>query len=194
MANHINIIKRGLLVLCLATLLFLWLSNTPAVNEAIVKTTTIKPKTFTELYFENYKDLPKHTNPGEVQRFTFTIRNLENVNTSNPYSVYLLPSDQNQISDQEAFYRLNEVCGDWPNSQSVISTPLDQERAKLCLTGQKTELLRPRIILDQGVINLKKNEFRQIKETFILIENTRTEIIVILTGKQQSIHFWIEKI
>ncbi len=107
--------------------------------------TSVRAEKFTELYFENYSQLPKLVKIGETQNFIFTIHNLENMDKSYIYAVYLLQD------------------------------------------GQK-------VVLDQGVINLKSDEFRFTKEDFTITENVKTEVMVELTNKQRSIHFWIEKI
>ena len=51
-----------------------------------------------------------------------------------------------------------------------------------------------RRIIDEGVLNLKNNEFGEKEVSFELTENVRAEVVVELTNKQQSIHFWLAEI
>ena len=64
-------------------------NNVPAVKEAITLATTVKPETFTELYFENHLSLPSKMIYNEDNKFKFTIHNLEYKNMTYPYEVYI---------------------------------------------------------------------------------------------------------
>jgi hypothetical protein len=59
----------------------------PAVKEAIVLATTVKPETFTELYFEDHLNLPKKIELEEEQSFKFTIHNLEHKDMTYKYDI-----------------------------------------------------------------------------------------------------------
>jgi len=66
----------------------------PRVKEAIVLATTKKPKTFTELYFEDHLNLPGKIEIGKGQSFKFTIHNLEYRDTTYKYEI-------NAVDDKE---------------------------------------------------------------------------------------------
>jgi len=87
------------LVLCL----FIGLNyfhSLPAVKEMITLATTVKPETFTELYFEDHINLPKTIYQYQEYYFTFTVHNLEHKKMSYPYLVYLQTVSKKIILDQ----------------------------------------------------------------------------------------------
>ncbi|MDB5238936.1 MAG: hypothetical protein JWO00_271 [Candidatus Parcubacteria bacterium] len=47
-----------------------------------------QPEHFTELYFNNYDDLPKRSVKGFTAAFSFTIHNMEGATMTYPYKVY----------------------------------------------------------------------------------------------------------
>jgi len=63
--------------------------SVPAVKEAITLATTIKPETFTELYFENNAALPNKITATQENKFKFTVHNLEYKTMTYPYEVYI---------------------------------------------------------------------------------------------------------
>lgn len=80
-------------------------TSIPAVKNAIVMATTIKPETFTELYFENHLSLPKKIVTDQENNFKFTVHNLEYKTMTYPYEVYIKCSDagcngEKQIIDE----------------------------------------------------------------------------------------------
>jgi hypothetical protein len=88
--NSKLIIRIGLLlaVVCfiVGTLL---LAKYVSVKEALILATSVKPETFTELYFENHLSLPNKVALSEKNNFKFTIHNLENKDMEYPYEVYI---------------------------------------------------------------------------------------------------------
>jgi len=67
---------------------FLIVECVPSVKEAIVLATTVKPETFTELYFEDHLSLPNMVTLFKENNFKFTIHNLENKDME--YVLYFL--------------------------------------------------------------------------------------------------------
>lgn len=65
---------------------------------AVLITTKVGPENFTELYFENHKELPKYAEQGKGYDFSFAIHNLENRNMDYGYRI-----------ESERF-RINEIC------------------------------------------------------------------------------------
>ncbi|MGA3292213.1 MAG: hypothetical protein ABSC49_03670 [Candidatus Microgenomates bacterium] len=61
----------------------------PGVKEAVELATTVKPETFTELYFENHLELPSTSVLGKTVNFAFTVHDLEYKNIVYPYEVYI---------------------------------------------------------------------------------------------------------
>jgi hypothetical protein len=61
----------------------------PSLRENIALATTVKPETFTELYFEDHLNLPKETTIDKSYSFKFTIHNLEYKDMVYPYEVYI---------------------------------------------------------------------------------------------------------
>ena len=72
----------------------------PVAKEAFVLATTVKPETFTELYFEDHLNLPKIITSHGNYNFTFTLHNLENRDMEYPYVVYLETADKKIILEQ----------------------------------------------------------------------------------------------
>ena len=72
----------------------------PSVKEALILATTVKPETFTELYFENHLSLPKEVTLFKEYNFKFTIHNLENKDMEYPYEVYINVNGEKQIIDK----------------------------------------------------------------------------------------------
>jgi hypothetical protein len=107
------------------------ISSNPVIKETIALATTVKPETFTELYFENHNDLPKTINPNQNYSFIFTIHNLEYKNMNYPYSVYLETADTKIILDQGTFtlenngYKsIKESFGPLKNTRMKITVEL----------------------------------------------------------------------
>ncbi len=93
---------------------FTLLNQNKDLKNAIVLATTVKPETFTELYFENHLSLPNEIKPNKPYSFKFTLHNLENQNMTYHYEVYLhagdikLPIDQDTISIKNNQYKTIE--------------------------------------------------------------------------------------
>jgi hypothetical protein len=120
------------------------INNVTGVKNAIALATTVKPETFTELYFEDHINLPKTITKWQVYNFSFTVHNIEYQDMNYPYVVYVLMNNQ-------------------------------------------------KVILDSGNFTLKNDEFKTIKEDVGPFENYRAQVVVELTNKNQSIHFWVEQ-
>ena len=88
--NSKSIIRIGLLIalICLLVGILLLVKYT-SVKEALILATSVKPETFTELYFENHLSLPNKVTLSKKNNFKFTIHNLENKDIEYPYEVYI---------------------------------------------------------------------------------------------------------
>jgi hypothetical protein len=71
-------IRLLLLVVWFNVIGFLVVECVPSVKEALILATTVKPETFTELYFEDHLSLPNKVTLFKEDNFKFTIHNLEN--------------------------------------------------------------------------------------------------------------------
>lgn len=96
------IIDIGVMILsaCFVVGVFQFVKIPPSLKEAIVLATTVKPETFTELYFEDHINLPKTIKKHEEYSFIFTIHNLEYKDMEYPYVVYLETIDKKIILNQ----------------------------------------------------------------------------------------------
>lgn len=65
------------------------LSTNKNFTGALAMATTVKPETFTELYFEDHSNLPSTASASGTINFSFTVHNLENKKFDYPYEVYL---------------------------------------------------------------------------------------------------------
>jgi len=81
---------------------FLLVEYVPSVKEAVVLATTVKPETFTELYFEDHLSLPDEVALFKENNFKFTIHNLENEDMEYPYEVYIDVNREKQLIDKSS--------------------------------------------------------------------------------------------
>ena len=95
-------IKLLLLVVCFIVVGFLVVEYMPSVKEALILATTVKPETFTELYFEDHLSLPNKVTLFKENNFKFTIHNLENKDMEYPYEVYIDVNREKQMIDKSS--------------------------------------------------------------------------------------------
>jgi len=81
---------------------FLLIECVPSVKEALILATTVKPETFTELYFEDHLFLPSKITLFKENNFKFTIHNLENKDIEYPYEVYIEVNGEKQMFDKSS--------------------------------------------------------------------------------------------
>ncbi len=84
------------IIISFAATAFFLVSQNPAAQQTVALATTVKPETFTELYFENHNKLPKQTDLQKAQTFSFTIHNVEYHKMSYPYEVFIEDADGNR--------------------------------------------------------------------------------------------------
>ena len=75
---------------------FFLVSQNPSARQTVALATTVKPETFTELYFENHQTLSKQTEIQKAQTFSFTIHNVEYNKMTYPYEVYIEDTEGNR--------------------------------------------------------------------------------------------------
>ena len=101
--NYKLIVKVELLILALlfAVGLYQVYQYVPGVKEAVTLATTVKPETFTELYFENHLQLPANISYNQENKFAFTVHNLEYKTITYPYEVYIKCSDVGCLGEKQ---------------------------------------------------------------------------------------------
>ena len=77
------------------------------VRKTVDLATTVKPETFSELYFENYLNLPKDTTLNTKRFFHFTVHNLEYKDMLYVYEVYL-DKDGKKLLIQDGTIKLRQ--------------------------------------------------------------------------------------
>jgi uncharacterized membrane protein len=87
--NLTIVIKSAIITVSIGLFIraILYAVSIPSVKEAIAMATTVKPETFTELYFEDHINLPNKIEIGKAQAFKFTIHNLEYRNMTYKYEI-----------------------------------------------------------------------------------------------------------
>jgi hypothetical protein len=102
--NYKPIMKSRLLLLVVWFIVigFLVVECVPSVKEALILATTVKPETFTELYFEDHLSLPNKVTLFKENNFKFTIHNLENKDMEYPYEVYIDVNREKQMINKSS--------------------------------------------------------------------------------------------
>jgi tetratricopeptide (TPR) repeat protein len=103
--NYKPIIRIGLLFLAVCFIVvgsFHLVKYVPSVKEALILATTVKPETFTELYFEDHLTLPNKVTLFKENNFKFAIHNLESKDMEYPYEVYIDVNREKQMIDKNS--------------------------------------------------------------------------------------------
>ena len=103
--NYKRIIRIELLLLVVCFIVvgsFRLVRDVPSVKEALILATTVKPETFTELYFEDHLSLSNKVTLFKKNNFKFTIHNLENKDMEYPYEVYIDVNGEKQMIDKNS--------------------------------------------------------------------------------------------
>jgi hypothetical protein len=95
-------IRLLLLVVWFIVIGFIVVECVPSPKEALILATTVKPETFTELYFEDHLSLPNKVTLFKENNFKFTIHNLENKDMEYPYEVYIDVNKEKQMIDKKS--------------------------------------------------------------------------------------------
>ena len=101
------IIELMILAVLLAVDAYGYYHYVPNVKKTITLATSVKPETFTELYFENNLKLPTDVVIGRKYSFAFTVHNLENKTYKYPYEVYINNNGQ-RYSIQKGVFSLKQ--------------------------------------------------------------------------------------
>lgn len=125
-------------IICLtAGVLFLVKNN--SVKEALILATSVKPETYTELYFENHLSLPNKVTLFKKNNFKFTIHNLENKDMKYPYEVYIdINGEKKIIYINSVFIKNNEyktITADF-----IITIPIQRAEIVVNLINKKQQI------------------------------------------------------
>ena len=118
---------------------FLLVEYVPSVKEAVVLATTVKPETFTELYFEDHLSLPDEVTLFKENNFKFTIHNLENEDMEYPYEVYIdVNREKNMIDKSSVLIENNEyktITEDF-----TITVPMQRAKVVINLINKNQQI------------------------------------------------------
>lgn len=91
----LNIVLFIIIISEICILGFNVLSQNSNFMNTVALATTVKPETFTELYFENNAKLPSTVTQNKTFHFSFTVHNLEYQKYTYPYEVSLQQNGKN---------------------------------------------------------------------------------------------------
>ena len=132
-------IKLLLLVVCFIVVGFLVVEYMPSVKEALILAATVKPETFTELYFEDHLSLPNKVTLFKENNFKFTIHNLENKDMVYIYEVYIDVNREKQMIDKNSVSIKNNeyktITKDF-----TITVPTQRVKAVINLIGKNQQI------------------------------------------------------
>lgn len=125
----LRIFKIEMTVLTVLALVILYqvMRYVPAVKDAVAMATTVKPETFTEMWFEDHINLPKTIVKYKTYSFTFTLHNVEFKNMNYRYEVYvqrgnvIVPIEEGNLN----------IRADETKSKTVEFGPLKSLRSKI---------------------------------------------------------------
>jgi tetratricopeptide (TPR) repeat protein len=140
--NYKPIIRIGLilLVVCFIVVGFFQLVKyVPSVKVALILATTVKPETFTELYFEDHLSLPNKVILFKENNFKFTIHNLENKDMEYPYEVYIdLNGEKQMIVKRSVLIKNNEYKTITENF--TITIPMQRVKVVINLINKNQQI------------------------------------------------------
>jgi len=132
-------IRLLLLVVWFIVVGFLVVECVPSAKEALILATTVKPETFTELYFEDHLSLPNKVTLFKENNFKFTIHNLENKDMVYIYEVYIDVNREKQMIDKNSVLIKNNeyktITEDF-----TITVPTQRVKAVINLVGKNQQI------------------------------------------------------
>ncbi len=132
-------IRLLLLIVWFIVVGFLIVECVPSVKEAFILATTVKPETFTELYFEDHLSLPNKVTLFKENNFKFTIHNLENKDMVYIYEVYIDVNREKQIIDKNSVLIKNNeyktITEDF-----TITVPTQRVKVVINLIGKNQQI------------------------------------------------------
>ena len=128
-------IRLLVLVVWFIVIGFIVVDCVPSVKEALILATTVKPETFTELYFEDHLSLPNQVTLFKENNFKFTIHNLENKDTVYIYEVYIDVKREKQMIDKNSVIIKNNEY-ETITEDFTITVPMQRVKVVVNLMGK----------------------------------------------------------
>lgn len=121
---------------------FFFIQSNPSLKNTIALATTVKPETFTELYFENHTQLSRDTTPGKAHDLTFTIHNLEYKTMTYPYEIYVqdATSSARRTTVVKDIVRLNHDEKKTITEHFVLLEPVKRAKVVVNLVNKNQEI------------------------------------------------------
>jgi len=132
-------IRLLLLVVWFIVVGFLVVECVPSLKEALILATTVKPETFTELYFEEHLSLPNKVTLFKENNFKFTIHNLENKDMEYPYEVYIEVNGERQSIDKNSVLIKNNEY-ETISEDFTITVPMQRVKVVVNLINKNQQI------------------------------------------------------
>jgi hypothetical protein len=132
-------IRLLLLVVWFIVIGFILVECVPSLKEALILATTVKPETFTELYFENHLSLPSKIAYYKENHFKFTIHNLENKDMEYPYEVYIDVNREKQMIDKSSVLIKNNEYKTISEAFTII-VPIQRDKVVVNLINKNQQI------------------------------------------------------
>ena len=141
--NYKRIIRIELLLLVVCFIVvgsFRLVKYVPSVKEALTLATTVKPETFTELYFEDHLSLPNKVTLFKENHFKFTIHNLENKDMEYKYEIYVdIEKGKKEMIDKgSVFIKNNEYKT--ISEEFIITIPIQRVKVAVNLISKSQQI------------------------------------------------------
>ena len=139
--NDKLIMKIRLLVLVVWFIVigFIVVECVPSVKESVVLATSVKPESFTELYFDDHLSLPNKITLFKENNFKFTIHNLENKDMEYPYEVYIdLNGEKLMIDKGSVLIKNNEYKT--ISEDFTITVPMQRAKVVVNLISKNQQI------------------------------------------------------
>jgi len=141
--NYKRIIRIELLLLVVCFIVvgsFRLVKYVPSVKEALILATTVKPETFTELYFEDHLSLPSKVTLFKENNFKFTIHNLENKDMEYKYEIYvdITKGKKRMIDKGSVLIKNNEYKT--ISEEFIITIPIQRVKVAVNLISKSQQI------------------------------------------------------
>jgi hypothetical protein len=142
--NKDNIKRLNIALFCTAIVLLIVLGvrilvQNKTVMNTIVLATTVKPETFTELYFDNHLQLPSTVSQNQIIHFTFTVHNLEYRTYTYPYEV-TLNENGNKTEIDKGSFTLKQNEYKTISETYTLTQPITRAKVDVDLTGLNQDI------------------------------------------------------
>ena len=137
--SKLNIVLFTLIIVELIFSAGYFLSLNKSFMNDVALATTVKPETFTELYFENHLSLPSTVTQNQTITFKFTVHNLEYKTYTYPYTIYLQVNSKKKEIDNGTF-TLNQDGYKTIKETYTITQPITRAKVDVDLTNKNQDI------------------------------------------------------